>query len=135
MAVMTRRIQSVVAAGALCLAALAAAPAAKKHTHLERSEPAKDSTITVAPTAIKLWFSEAIQIHVTTVRVTRADSSALDLSAARMGTGQHAPVIADIRGQVAPGRYSVAWRTMSRDGHAVSGTFAFTLAAPATPTH
>jgi len=130
MAVMIRRMQAVMAAGVLGLTALAAAPTAKKHTHLERSEPAKDSTITVAPTAIKLWFSEPVQIRVTTVRVTSADSAAVALSPARMGTGAHAPVILDVRGPVAPGRYAVAWRTMSRDGHPVSGTFAFVLAAP-----
>jgi hypothetical protein len=123
----------VVAVAALALAALAAAPAAK-HTHLERSEPGADSTISVAPTAIKLWFSGPIQISVTTVRVTGADNAALDLSAARLATGEHAPVVADVRGTVAPGRYTVAWRTMSRDGHPVSGTFAFTFAAPVPPT-
>ena len=129
----SRSITRVVAAASLSLAALAAAPAAK-HTHLERSEPGADSTITVAPTAIKLWFSEPVQIRVTTARVTGANEAALDLAAARLGTGERAPVILDIRGTVAPGRYSVAWRTMSRDGHPVRGTFAFTLAAPAPPT-
>jgi len=133
MAVTIRRTPAVMATLVLGLAVLAAAPAAKKHTHLERSEPGKDSTITVAPTAIKLWFSEPVQIRVTTVRITGADSTALVLSPARMGTGAHAPVILDISGQVAPGRYGVAWRTMSRDGHAVNGTFSFTLAAPAAP--
>ena len=128
----TRRMYQLVAVATLGCAALAAAPAAK-HTHLERSEPGADSTITVAPTAIKLWFSGPVQVRVTTVRVMGADSTPVALSAARMGTGTGAPVILDVHGTVAPGRYSVAWRTMSRDGHAVSGTFAFTLAAPGTP--
>lgn len=130
----TRRLVQVVAVASLGVVALAAIPYAK-HTHLERSEPGADSTVTVAPTAIKLWFSEAVQIRVTTLRVLRTDSVALDLAPARMGTGPRAPVILDIHGTVAPGRYTVAWRTMSRDGHPVSGTFAFTFAAPSTPTH
>jgi hypothetical protein len=52
----------------------------------------------------------------------------------RMDSGAGAPVIAEIRGPMAMGRFNVAWRTMSRDGHPVSGTFAFTFAAPAPPT-
>ena len=129
-----RRMYQVLALGSLGLAAMAAAPAAK-HTHLERSEPGADSTISVAPTAIKLWFSEGVQIRVTTVRITRADSTTIEVAPARQGAGEHAPVILDIRGTVAPGRYAVGWRTMSRDGHPVRGTFAFTLAAPSPPTH
>lgn len=128
----TRRMYQLVAVAALGLTALAAGPAAV-HTHLERSEPGADSTVAVAPTEIKLWFSGPVQVRVTTVRLTGADSAAVALSAARMGTGTKAPVILDVLGTVAPGRYTVAWRTMSRDGHAVSGTFAFTLAAPGTP--
>jgi len=123
----------VLAMGSLGLAAMAAAPFAK-HTHLERSEPGADSTISVAPTAIKLWFSGAVQVRVTTVRITRADSTTIEVAPARQGTGERAPIILGVRGTVPPGRYSVAWRTMSRDGHPVRGTFAFTLAAPSPPT-
>jgi len=129
----TQRMYRVVWVAALGLAALAAAPAFK-HTRLERSEPAADSTVTVAPRAIKLWFSEPVQLSVTTVRITGVPGATITLSPARMDTLPHAPVILDVHGVWVPGRYTAAWRTMSRDGHPVSGTFAFTFAAPAPPT-
>jgi copper resistance protein C len=107
--------------------ALAAAPAAL-HTHLTRSEPAGMSTVRTAPTEIRLWFSAPIQINVTTVRLTGPDGAAVEVAAPANGDGANPPVVALVRGQLKPGRQQVTWRTMSRDGHAVSGTFAFTLA-------
>jgi hypothetical protein len=123
----TLHVTRLVALAALAATALAAAPAAK-HVHLSRSEPMADSTVRAAPAAIKLWFSAAVQISVTSVRVTGPDGAAVETAAPRMGEGPNAPVIADVRGQLKPGRQQVAWRTMSRDGHPVAGAFAFTFA-------
>ena len=111
-------------------AALAAAPAAPAalHTHLTRSEPAANATVRTAPPAIRLWFSEPIQINVTSVRLKGPDGAAVEIAAPANGDGANPPVVALVRGQLKPGRQQVTWRTMSRDGHAVSGTFAFTLA-------
>jgi hypothetical protein len=126
----------VVAVAALGLAALAAAPALK-HTRLKRSEPMADSTVAVPPRAIRLWFSEPVQISVTTVRLTEgiAGSTArvIETTPPHMDSGADAPVIAEIRGPMALGRFNVAWHTMSRDGHAVSGTFKFSVAEPPLP--
>jgi len=113
------------------LLALAAASSSAMHVHLTRAEPASGSTVHAAPTAIRLWFSEEIQISVTTVRLTGPDSARVELAAPAMGDGAHAPVVVLVSGTIKPGRQQVAWRTMSRDGHAVSGTFAFTLTSAA----
>lgn len=42
----------------------------------------------------------------------------------------------ELDSKLGPGKYSVNWRTLSRDGHAVAGKFAFTIdpTAKATPT-
>ena len=113
-------------------ALLAAAPSAL-HVRLTRSDPADHATLRAAPRAISLWFSEAVQLSVTTVRMTGPNGAAVELAPPRMGEGAHAPVIVDVRGQPALGAQQVTWRTMSRDGHAASGTFTFTLslASPA----
>ncbi len=106
-----------------------------KHVHLLRSEPAADSTLHAAPTEIRFWFSAPVQVPVMTVRMTDSTNHPVETAKVRLGTGANAPVIADIKGRVVPGRYTVSWRTMSRDGHVVSGHFHFTLAAPAAPSH
>jgi methionine-rich copper-binding protein CopC len=104
-----------------------------KHVHLVRSDPIADSTVTAAPTAIRFWFSAPVQLSVTSVRLTDASGQRVETAAPRAGQGAGMLVIADVRGRLAPGRATVAWRTMSRDGHVASGAFAFMLAPPAAP--
>ena len=130
---MTRSLRYGLNAAALAVmmaAALASAPAAK-HVHLVRTDPMADSTVRVLPRAIRLWFSAPVQISVTTVRLTGPDGIAVATAPAKMGEGLNAPVIAEVQCFLKPGRQSVAWRTMSRDGHAESGTFHFHIAAGA----
>lgn len=129
----TRRMMMTMAVAALGATAIGAAPEAK-HVHLSRSEPMADSTTTTPPTAIRLWFSAAVQVNVTTVRVTDAAGAAVATATPRRETGTNPAIAAEFRDPVANGRYSVAWRTMSRDGHPVSGTFNFAVAAAA-PSH
>ncbi|MFI5206929.1 MAG: copper resistance protein CopC [Gemmatimonadales bacterium] len=134
---MTRtNMASALALAALLATALGAAPSAL-HVRLTRSDPADHATLRAAPHAISLWFSESVQLSVTSVHLTGPGGTAVELAAPRMGEGQHAPVIVDVKGPVAPGVQQVTWRTMARDGHAANGTLTFTLApaAPATERH
>ena len=39
--------------------------------------------------------------------------------------GEDAPLTAVVTGTVAPGAYTVVWRAMSADGHAMRGSFGF----------
>ncbi|HEU4560422.1 MAG TPA: copper resistance CopC family protein [Longimicrobium sp.] len=103
-----------------------AEPATALHLHLLRSAPAADSTV-ASPAVVQLWFSEAPQVAVTSVRMTGPNGNAVRIG--RVRTGADRSVVANVQGRLAPGRYSVAWRTMSRDGHAMRGTIPFTVVA------
>lgn len=124
----------------LMLAALLVAAtgfsAERRHLRLARSEPMADSTVTQVA-AVRLWFSQPVELGVTSIRLSGEGDRAVPLAALTKASRDVAtPVVAGIPGTLEPGRYVVTWRTMSRDGHAVSGTFAFTLAASAgTPAH
>ncbi len=102
-----------------------------KHTHLLRSEPKADTTLVTPPTSVRLWFSEPIQLAVSSVHV--ADSAGHPVTMAKLaaGTGANAPVVAAVHGHMTPGRYTVNWRVMARDGHVASGRFGFRVAAAA----
>lgn len=103
------------------VAALAAVPAARLHLRLARAEPGPDSVVAAAPAALRLWFSQRAEAAVTRVRLTGpAGPVALGAAAADSG-GLRVPV----RGATPPGAYTVEWRTMAADGHAVSGRYAF----------
>ena len=107
-------------------AVMRAEPAAAMHLHLLRSAPAADSTV-ASPATVQLWFSETPQVAVTTVRMTGPNGRAVRLGRVRAGA-EHS-VTANVQGRLTPGRYTIAWRTMSRDGHAMRGTIPFTVAA------
>ena len=126
----SRKTLGTAALAGLCAISLAAASPQPFHAHLTRSEPMADSTVTTAPTTVKLWFSEAVQVAVTTIRVQAHDGSSMTSAPVhQQGTGAAAPLIATLPHPLANGRYTVTWRTMSADGHAVNGTFAFTVAS------
>ncbi len=134
---MTRRnMASALALAAVLATALGAAPSAL-HVRLTRSDPADHAHLRTVPRAISLWFSESVQLSVTTVHMTGPNGAAVELEPPRMGEGPHAPVLVDVKGQPVLGQQQVTWRTMSRDGHPANGTFTFTLslASPATERH
>jgi methionine-rich copper-binding protein CopC len=116
----------VITLGASALGATAFIP----HTHLEKAEPGKDSTVTVVPKALKLYFSEAVKPSVAGVRLLASDSSIVALGALTAGEGKPAPIVAPVTGVIKPGKYRVMWRVAGDDGHPISGDYVFTVKAP-----
>jgi methionine-rich copper-binding protein CopC len=113
---------------AISLAAVSAG-ARSLHLRLVRAEPAVDTTTSVAPKALKLFFSENVKTAVTGVRLTGPDNAVVALDSLRLGDGKVPPVIAPIKGQLKLGKHKVAWRTVGADGHALNGEYSFTLKA------
>jgi len=117
-------------AGLLAVAFPLFASRAYAHTALRRSEPAKSSTLAVAPTRIALWFTARPQIAFSRVRVFGpAGEVTLDRLVADTGNSMHAA----IAGVLGDGEYRVEWQTASADGHPIRGEFVFTVATARPP--
>jgi methionine-rich copper-binding protein CopC len=100
------------------------------HTRLIKSEPAANDTLAHPPGAVRLWFSEQVELPVTSVKLTDEAGGAIALvPLARPDTGKTAPVVAALSAPLAAGSYVVAWRTAARDGHPANGTFGFVVKA------
>ena len=97
------------------------------HLHLVKSTPAANATIAAAPDSLRLWFSQAPELKLTTVKLTGPGATPVALTS--LAKGDSGLVLAAVKGRMAPGPYTVAWRTMSKDGHVVRGTFAFRVGA------
>jgi methionine-rich copper-binding protein CopC len=131
---MVRRLAGVAAAVLVAGTAVAARPAAVRaepaaaafHLRLVRSSPAADSTVT-SPAAVQLWFTESPELAVTSVRMTGPGGRAVRVGRPRAGRDHS--VVANVTGHLAVGRYTIAWRTMSHDGHPMRGTIPFTVRA------
>jgi methionine-rich copper-binding protein CopC len=102
----------------------------RRHTHLTKSDPASDDTLANSPRAIRLWFSEQVELPVTTVKLADASGTSIALAElARPDTGQAAPVTAMLKAPLNAGGYVVSWRTAAKDGHPASGTINFVVKA------
>jgi methionine-rich copper-binding protein CopC len=98
-------------------------PPTRPHTELISSEPADGDTLTSELELIRLVFSGPIEEALSEIRL--AGPLGLDLSLeARADPTMDRALLAAVP-SLTPGAYRVAWRTVSVDGHAVSGSFVF----------
>ena len=100
---------------------------ASAHGALRSSAPAAGAHLSTAPRELRLMFSEAVEIAVARLELLGPDSAAVALSPLRRGDSSTV-VVADVRGPLVAGSYTVAWQVVGRDGHPVRGRFRFTIA-------
>jgi len=119
------RVRRAAALAVIAAGALLGAWRAPVHLQLVRSAPAANASVGIAPDSIRLWFSQAPELKLTSVKVTGPGAAVVAL--APLAKGDSALVVAAVKAKMPAGAYTVAWRTMSKDGHVVRGTFAFTV--------
>ncbi|MEW6155143.1 MAG: copper resistance protein CopC [Actinomycetota bacterium] len=118
------------AAGAVLLGAIVLwASPAWSHAVLLRTEPAPQTTVDTAPAAVRLNFSEPVEVTFGAVRVFDVDGNRVDSGAISRSDGNRQVVVpADFT----EGTYTVTWRVTSADGHPVRGGFGFFVVRPST---
>ncbi len=109
-----------------------ARPAAA-HAQLDHADPPANSVLSVAPTRITLYFTEAVEHSYS--RVLLYDQNGAPVAGIQTlfdATDSHVMVLALPPTALASGTYSVVWRTLSGDdGHQAEGYFAFTVGTTA----
>ncbi len=120
---------STVAAALLFGGVTAFAPAeARFHAHLVKAEPAVNDTIATAPTAVRLWFSEPVELSLSRVRVVRMGGDTLKTSALRHEGTEATTASLDLSAPApTAGTYVVTYHVISRDGHPTTGSYKFVL--------
>ena len=109
------------------LAVLLTVSGAALHNHLVKSEPGVGAVLEQSPTEIRLWFAEKPEVAFTSVTLMKGDSTRIATIRGVRTDDSMAVAIPLPAPPLAPGDYLVGWRTASRDGHAVRGTFGFTI--------
>jgi methionine-rich copper-binding protein CopC len=99
------------------------ATAAMAHSPLEATTPANETTVTEMPTEVLMDFKGDIRL--TRVAITHADSHSMDMDLGNQTafTQEFALPMHDM----GAGVYVVEWRGLGADGHALNGTFSFTV--------
>ncbi|HEY8481893.1 MAG TPA: copper resistance protein CopC [Spirillospora sp.] len=109
------------AIGAVLALSLAVASPASAHDSLTGSSPKKDATVE-SPAEIELTFSGAVRLP----RVIVTDASDRQYQSGSPKAVDNT-VTQAIGGTLPNGRYTVAWRVVSSDGHPIQGTYTFTV--------
>jgi copper transport protein len=109
------------------LAALVLAQSAAAHAILVASDPGNDAVVQEPPRTVSLRFSEPVESAFGSVRVY--DSHARRVDDGHVGRPDEKTVQVGIERRLERGTYTVAWRIVSADAHAISGTFVFHVGA------
>lgn len=96
------------------------------HNHLVKSSPADGEQVHAAPKEIRLWFNERPEIAFTSVTLMQGDSTKIATIKATATLDSMAAAI-PLQASLPAGKYLVAWRTASSDGHAIRGIFGFSI--------
>ena len=126
--VMTRRFLGFAVLLALFLTLLFPA-IASAHAILLRSDPAKDSVLSIAPKQVRMWFSEALNPAFSTAVVVNGENKRVDNRDARVSSTDQTEMDVTLQPNLPPAVYIVIWRTDSAaDGHILRGSFIFSVA-------
>lgn len=113
------------------LVALLPALPAQAHDRLTSSDPTSGETREKAPKEIELTFSADVQDVGGSVTLEDADGAPVDVESP---VTEGSTVTTAITDDLAPGDYTVRWRTVSSDGHAISGVIDYTVEKGASAT-
>ena len=128
---MNRLVAIVVLAVALAATALAGAGAASAHATRISSDPVENAELTQSPAKVSATFNEALQPEFAAMTVVGPDGNLWSTGAPQV---DGAALSVGVRPLGPAGTYTVNYRVTSADGHAVSGSWSFSLTAAGTGT-
>lgn len=105
-------------------AAILWAPAGLAHSTKENTTPSDGAVLPVAPDLIAMTFDHPMRI--TMVRLTDADGNEFEIT--RSDGAAPVTVFRAAPAALGAGTYTVEWRGLAGDGHAMKGSFAFEIA-------
>lgn len=100
------------------------------HANLVRAEPGPSSVLAQPPGRVSLWFTEPIEPGFSEVQVLDAQGSRVD-SRDSVVSRTDPTAISVTLPAIPNGSYTVVWKNLSTvDGHAVRGSFVFSIGEP-----
>ncbi len=116
---------------ALMLAAVSSL--AWSHAALVRSVPGTRAVLPSSPAQIELWFNEAVEESFSTIRLVTPNDTEVELAKPHVDASDPYRLAVELP-QLKPGRYTVRYRVLSKDGHLVEYGYQFVVeSAPERP--
>lgn len=98
------------------------------HGALRSSQPAAGAHLSVAPTELRLTFTEDVELAVARLLLVGPDSAPVALTPLRLAPDSPRVLVAGVEGRLMAGAYRVAWQVAGADGHPVRGEYSFVIA-------
>ena len=102
------------------------APSLLWHNELIKSTPAADAALAESPTTIRLWFAEKVEPKFSSITLMKPDSTKIEIGKPN-ATDDPKSFVSEIPARLPAGGYIIRWRTAGTDGHAVRGSFKFSV--------
>jgi methionine-rich copper-binding protein CopC len=109
------------------LSVIAAAVRVEAHAFLVRAEPRVGSKVNKAPTEVRIWFSETVQVSMSSIQVFDVSGKHVDKKDTHSDRANRAVLCVSLLPALTPGTYKVIWRVISADTHVTSGDFHFQI--------
>ncbi len=120
---MNRMIAAILSISALAIGVAAA----DAHPRLKAAGPAPGSVVTASPKAIRIQFSEAVELAFSGIELKNDKGQAQPVGAPTLAAKDKAQLIVPVKGDLAPGKYTVSWHAVGDDTHKQEGSFNFEL--------
>src|SRR5579859_1106440 len=99
---------------------------ASAHAFLDHADPKVGSTVTSAPTEVKIWFTQELEPTFSTIEVRDVQNQQVDKKDTHLDDKDKTLLIVSLSA-LPPGTYTVAWHVVSVDTHKTQGHFEFTI--------
>ncbi|MSR01149.1 MAG: copper resistance protein CopC [Gemmatimonadetes bacterium] len=109
-----------------CVVAFIGAPALLFHNELTKSVPAADAALPASPKTIRLWFAEKVEPKFSSITLQKPDSTKIEIGKPQ-ATDDPKSIVSEVPTALPAGAYVIRWRTAGTDGHAVRGSFKFSV--------
>ena len=113
----------------VCISLMGYAGETLAHAALVKSDPPARGALAHAPSEVRLWFSEPIEPAYAEVSVLDARESAVVAGKGAVPKDNSRLVTLKLH-PLAPGRYTVKYKVLSVDGHALNSSYVFDIKPP-----
>jgi copper transport protein len=104
-----------------------AVPSARAHALLIRSTPAANAVLAQPPVQVEIFFSEALEEQLSSIRVFDSNSLSVDAGDVRVDPADPTRLTVTLH-SITDGVYTVTWKVVSSiDGHQTTGSFPFAV--------
>jgi methionine-rich copper-binding protein CopC len=111
-------------ASILVAAAFIVAGPASAHARLDHADPKVGSAISAAPTEVKLWFTDDLDMSGTSIEVLDASGTQMDKKDTHVDPKNKSAAAVSVP-HLDAGKYKVVWRALCPQAHKTNGEFTF----------